>query len=537
MNIYTKKLTHFLHAGFTFTIFLIIAYVLFEASIINALTMLLLFAFFYLINLCQLKRYSPCAIISTHNSYTAPVNNSKKAYLLTILISYILVSWLLYYSWLNGDDFGWLIFGNQPLLEKLRTIGGSHLHWVSRHGDTIATIIGVSLNHWQVWILTSAVIALAPFAFCRLLKRDSISTLSSRNITLYLFIFAIMLSTSGIGWWTNYTCFVASTTYIWTSVGTIFFLSYYNKFNWVHSLQSKSAYYQTIWIFLLGLYSGWGTECLTVTILPLLAIYCLYKHVKKHYIPLSCYIGLLGYILGAICLFVSPAHSFRAKVAASHRGIIPENLSYDQIWNFCTDITYEKLCMLGGSTVTLQGIPYHLHISFFPRMAELFWEESKIATIILILITIVACFNKKINKKKLIIITLSSLFLAWLCASSYLAQCIPSASGFVPPVFFIIGACGYIFLKLSQKQKLCVLVLSFSYMLWNIVPSAVEAHQYKKYELAWFEEIQMQKNNGIQDIVLNHLPSEPINRLYMINFRHLTENPNNGANGGAIFLL
>jgi len=248
------------------------------------------------------------------------------------------------------------------------------------------------------------------------------------------------------------------------------------------------------------------------------------------YIPLSCYIGLLGYILGAIFLFVSPAHSFRAKVAASFRGIIPENLTYDQIWNFCTNLTHTEIEMLGGDKVTLQGIPYHLHIFFFPRMAELFWEESKIATISLILITIIACFNKKIDKKKIIIIALSSFIFAWLCASSYLAQCIPSASGFVPPVFILIGGCAYIFIELFQKQKIGVLILSFCYMLWNIIPSAIEAHQYKKYELAWYKEIKTQKNNGIQDIVLTPLPSEPFNRLYMIKSRHLTKDPQHGAN-------
>jgi len=494
--------------------------------------MLLLFVFFYLITLQQLKGYVSCPweITPRLNTSNHPANNRKKSFILTVLISYILVSWLLYYSWLNGDDFGWLICGNQPLNEKLHIIGGSHLHWVSRHGDTIATIIGVSLNHWQVWILTSAVIALAPFAFCRLLKKDSTSTLASPYVTLYLFIFAIMLSPSSVGWWQDYTCFVSGTTYIWSSVGTVFFLSYYNKYNWVHSLHDKSSYYKSIWIFLLGIYSGWGTECLTVVILPLLAIYCLYKHVKKLYIPLSCYIGLLGYILGAIFLFVSPAHSFRAKVAASFRGIIPENLTYDQIWNFCTNLTHTEIEMLGGDKVTLQGIPYHLHIFFFPRMAELFWEESKIATISLILITIIACFNKKIDKKKIIIIALSSFIFAWLCASSYLAQCIPSASGFVPPVFILIGGCAYIFIELFQKQKIGVLILSFCYMLWNIIPSAIEAHQYKKYELAWYKEIKTQKNNGIQDIVLTPLPSEPFNRLYMIKSRHLTKDPQHGAN-------
>jgi len=532
MNIYIRKLTHFIHTGLLFTLLLIIVYIFLEASIINASIMLLLFVFFYLITLQQLKGYVSCPweITPRLNTSNHPANNRKKSFILTVLISYILVSWLLYYSWLNGDDFGWLICGNQPLNEKLHIIGGSHLHWVSRHGDTIATIIGVSLNHWQVWILTSAVIALAPFAFCRLLKKDSTSTLASPYVTLYLFIFAIMLAPSSIGWWTNYTCFVASTTYIWTTVGTILFLSYYNKYNWVHSLHDKSSYYKSIWIFLLGIYSGWGTECLTVIILPILAIYCLYKHVKRLYIPLSCYIGLLGYILGAIFLFVSPAHSFRAKVAASFRGIVPENLTYDEIWNFCTDITYEKLCMLGEPHVTLQGIPYHLHIFFFPRMAELFWEESKIATISLILITILACFNKKIDRKKIIIIALSSLILAWICASSYLSQCIPTSTSFVPPVFFIIGGCAYIFIELSRKQKIGVLTLSFCYMLWNIIPSAIEAHQYKKYELAWYKEIKTQKDNGIQDIVLEPLSTKPHNKLHLIQCRHLSSDPNAGTN-------
>lgn len=527
-----QNTSRFLHASLIFTIILSIAYVALEASIINASIMLLLFTFFYLVTLRQLKRYTtcPCEITPALNTVTPHVNNKKKLFIITVLISYILVSWLLYYSWLKGDDFGWLIFGSQPLLEKIRIIGGNHLHWVSRHGDTIATIIGGSLNHWQVWILTSAVIALAPLAICRLFKRKTESTISTGNIGLYLFILAVILSQSGRGWWTNFTCFNFSTVYTWTVVGTVLFLSYYNKYNWVHSLHDKSSYYKSIWIFLLGIYSGWGTECLTVIILPILAIYCLYKHVKRLYIPLSCYIGLLGYILGAIFLFVSPAHSFRAKVAASFRGIVPENLTYDEIWNFCTDITYEKLCMLGEPNVTLQGIPYHLHIFFFPRVAELFWNESKIATITLLILIVIACFNKSINKLKLFLVTLGLSFIAWICASSYLAQCIPTSASFVPPVFFIIGGCAYIFIELSRKQKIGVLILSLCYMFWNIFPSAVEAYEYKKYELAWFKEIQIQKDNGIQDIILKPLPSEPINRLFLIKSNHLTENADAGTN-------
>ncbi|MBE6435025.1 MAG: hypothetical protein E7030_02340 [Akkermansiaceae bacterium] len=186
--------------------------------------------------------------------------------------------------------------------------------------------------------------------------------------------------------------------------------------------------------------------------------------------------------------------------------------------------------MLGEPHVTLQGIPYHLHIFFFPRMAELFWEESKIATISLILITILACFNKKIDRKKIIIIALSSLILAWICASSYLSQCIPTSTSFVPPVFFIIGGCAYIFIELSRKQKIGVLTLSFCYMLWNIIPSAIEAHQYKKYELAWYKEIKTQKDNGIQDIVLEPLSTKPHNKLHLIQCRHLSSDPNAGTN-------
>lgn len=463
-----------------------------------------------------------------------PIHTKKKRHIIifsvTLLLCYIALALLFYTAWVNGDEIACLTFQLLSIKERIILGCSSYFRWVPRIGEQIIILGSLSLNRWQHWIISPLFILLVPLGFLRIVKKPQDILTGKQFVLFVLFIVVLQMAMDGIGTWSNYKNYVSFSTYIWPTATTIYLLSFFNSSTWLKK-DFDFSIKKCILLFLLGLYSGWGCECVTVIVLPMLLVWFAYQLIKKRPCPYTCLSGILGFTWGAMLMFVSTAHKWRTiKVCKWNRSIKPEEMSDSAIWEMVTNITPDTLGKLGGiDGLMLHGIPYHLHIFFLPIAAEKFWNESYVATYILIALCILSFFSKGISKKKIAITFLLSMGLAWICACSYLAQTIPTPTSFVSPVYFILAGCGYLFYNLMKEKLQLAFILTIFLTLWTMwhtLPPALEAWEYKGYEQAMYREIIRQREAGIQDIKLNFpYTKKPKDTLGFINPRRAFIHP------------
>ena len=506
-----KKIKYCLYLSILLYIFAICLHVfVFDASPLSSLFFLFIGGSVHYVayKLCS---YSTPSAIEDRVGFISPsLPHSRRLFaisILIILLCYIALAALFYTAWVNGDEIGCLLRSDLPLKERIILGCSCYFRWVPRIGEQIFVVGNMALNRWQHWVFSPLFLLLAAFGLWRMVKQRTERPDSIHFILLFLLIFFILFLGNGVGTWSCYRNYVGNSTYIWPTATTIFMLSYFNPNTWLHR-DFKFPVFKCCLLFCLGLYSGWGTECGSVIIFPILLLWLLFHYIKKIPCPHTCLSSILGFTWGTMLLFVSTAHKWRTiKVCQWNRWIKPEEMTDDAIWDMVTNITPGTIAGLGGiDGIMLHGIPYHLHIFFLPIAAEKFWNESSTASYILLALSILSFICRSISKKKIILTVVLSLLLAWTCACSYLAQTIPGPASFVAPVYFILAGCTYLFYHLMKKSIVlgCSLVcIAGFFAAWNVIPSAIEAWEYKTYELAIYKEIIRQRNGGSHDICID----------------------------------
>lgn len=448
------------------------------------------------------------------------------------LISFVFLSLLLSTAWVKGDDWAFLSFSeNTDFISRAKIALRRYFTWVSRGGEFYGTLIGLSYNKWQTWILVPIVTVMAPFAFFSLVKRkkeDSIYT--PEGILFYCSILYLCLVGVNTSPWRNYYCYAAAINYLFPTTISLWFLSFFRS----DSGEARTRPLKCAALFILGFFSGWGTECMSATLLPLLTIWVIYNLFPSHNkLPLHSYWGYSGFLFGCFALFASPALSSRSNIELNATGNLITKMSSGDLSIFLSNLDWDAVNSLRGvsGVITLKGIPIMQHFYFIPFISEIFLSCCAIGMISFAYFFTIHLLNKASNRRHAFI-ALSILLLSWLCAFSYLVQCIPSKMSFLPPCFILIAGSGYLMLRIDSILKnlvfSCLLLVGANIL---FIPAGIEAWSYKKYEKIRHQTIIELKKNRVEDIVLSRpYPKEPEDTLGLISSQDMKDTPSKYPN-------
>ena len=442
----------------------------------------------------------------TQNSAIRESSHSRWFFIVAIesILFYILFAGILSTAWLKGDDYIFFECANGSLLDRLLIISGRYTHCNGRLGDIIATLLAISENRWQHILLTPLFIIATPFAAFRLLTPQRESIFSAKGagfILFFVFLFTINVSLTP---WRNFWCYAAAVNYIWPMPVICMFLSFYRE----DRLTLKAGQISIPLLFLLGMYSAWSLECITLFLLPGIILWALYKTKQKKHIPVQCFSGLLGVIWGAFFLLATPALQRRAEAELAQRAFKADQYDWQQMIDFVLNKTPENLAQLQGSTVAylFDGIPLPLHVFYVPELMKSFLPCCTAGLITFGIFALGTAIQRKATWKQQILKGSLGVIFALVCASSYLASCIPTNMSFLPPAFIILLSCSYLFLHSSGKEySILKIVLTIGIIITSCIklaPSVIEAAKYKKYEHHRLAEIHRQIDAGKKDIVL-----------------------------------
>lgn len=460
-----------------------------------------------------------------------PSNRWRIIVSLTASLCCLSLGMLLYCAWFQGDD--WEFHDCLPLRTDILRAGWRYLHWVSRGGEIFLTIVQLSFNRWQAWILVPLITAAAPFAFYALLKPKEASIYSATGFRFYVFMFCLCLLGVYLPSWRNYWCFAAACNYLFPTVLTVWFLSYFRS----DMNDARNGKALCILLFLAGCLSGWGTECMTAILLPLLTIRVAYNIIrKKRDLPLCSYYGYAGFLCGAFLLFASPALSTRSQLTAEslHGKLSGMNeTTMDCFLNHLDDSAMESL-RGGADIIYLKSFPLLKHYHFVPYISKLFLCCCCIAGITWIVLSLITLTEGRNGIRKVLystIFTIIAFFMAW----SYLYACIPTHMSFLPPCFIVVAAAGYLFLR--TRYNFCRTLVTTTLVgiaMYIFVPAGIEAWEYKHYEKARMTEIRRQISEGNKDIRLpKPYPVKPKDPLGLISKSDLKSDSKKYPNSSA----
>lgn len=475
---------------------------MFRFGLLFVLTLLLSVFLFYLYKKYNKKQVAtPC-----------PDNPSNASIIYKIIIFfecamlYALLALILSTAWLKGDDYIFLQCTDYTLKEKFFFILGRYSCWNSRLGDIIASLLALSENRWQHIFITPFFIIALPFVIFNFLTPSKASIFSLKGFIFILFTVFIILVSVSLTPWRNIWCYAAAVNYLWPMAIVTLLLTYYKKNSpSTNKLKSK---YLIILVFLLGLYSTWSLECITVLLLPALSIWIIWKYRRGIHITAHCWAGFMGAIWGAFFLFSSPGLARRSAKEVADRAFDPSVLSFDQMWEFVTTQTPENLTLLQAGTVRyiLDGIPLPLHIFYIPELLKHFIPCCAAALICWVVFCLCALTKKPLFPKKHIRISCIFVCLAFLSAFAYLYACIPTDMSYLPSSYLIVLACSLLFLNIQgQFGKISRIVSTVVLMIYasvQLFPSVGEAWRYKKYEKIRLAELHSQIDRGEQDVVI-----------------------------------
>lgn len=468
----------------------------------------------------------------------------KRVWLWLICLSCVLLygsfSYLLSLAWFKGDDY---LYATHDIFSMSHVHGAIHtyLNRVSRVGEIVAYFLGIMNTRWQHWVFSPVFLVLLPFVMLRLVC----VRVQWRSVhTLLMFWFIVFLALQSVyteGYWRNYWCFTACTNYFWATVVTFAFLPVMFPWKWSSTpVGGRRKWLGVAIAFALGGYSGWGTEAMTATLLPLLTCWMLYLWFKVKAIPMKCWAGYVGFCLGAFFLFASPALSRRAASGGADRSLDVASLSAEEISAFVQSLNAEKLAMLvdGCGCVNLSGIPLMEHLYFLPYLWEAYWPCCQYPTWMLVALVVLTLLLRPLHWKRHLVIAGGLYGVSLICAASYLGGAIPGSPSFLPPAFIVMAACVFLLANMKGCFAKPILVLATLFVAatgWQmIVPAAVEAHHYKKYEHDKFAEIERQKAQGKTHVVLYRTwPAPPKDPLGLICPMELGPDPAQYPNSSA----
>lgn len=418
------------------------------------------------------------------------------------------LSLLLYTAWLKGDEcFYCNLQYHFPFVRRVVFAIGHWLGRISRINDSMLIVTSMSPNRWQSFLITALFGTATPFAIWRLWGNRMNSIETAKGTLFFCFCFFLCLVSVKVnGYWRNFWDYAAAVNYLYPSVITIFFLSFYHPANWREATNdAQHGRFSLFLLFIMGVYCGWSAECITIILLPSLFLFMLYRVLKRLPIDNKCWYGFLGTIWGSILLFLTPALKLRSLSFC--KSLADKWPSPEEKLQFLHNLSWESIeCFNGGHRFILPlGTfePFE-RLYFLPFLLETFWECCKYPVIVSLVLFACLMLSKSVTHKKAIItVTSICVLLAFGCACSYIAGCIPTEMSFLPASYIVAALACYLFLQLPWQSARCAVSIPVSVFALSIfIPAGIEAWQHKKYEGMMYSEIIRQKEEGIKDVVI-----------------------------------
>lgn len=401
----------------------------------------------------------------------------------------------------QGDDWIFLDFGKRSIRDRFFISLHRYLGWVSRIGEIACVWGGLTLSRWHCWAITPLFAVAAPMAFFALVKVKGESIFSFKGKMFFLFAFMLCLLGVDLQLWRNYWCYAAAYNYLFPTVICIYFLSFFRTDGDVR----RGNAWKALGLFALGFVSGWGTECMTALLLPLLGIWVAYNLFSgKNCLPFASYCGFVGFLWGAAALYGSPALYCREVSESQSCAMDVASMSGEQIHNFVTTLTWDKIELLRGGSdiISLSGIPLWLHIHFIPYILEIFLQCCAIGAVVWLVLFIANAAGNRAMRRRELLTALLMLLAAFACAISYIAKCIPSTMSFLPACFILIAGCAYLYLRAPMKAQKALTVVMMLAGITLLLPAAVQAWQYRVQQLDRNDYIASQIQKGEKEIAV-----------------------------------
>lgn len=463
-------------------------------------------------------RYNKVASIPALSSNAHAIGNKKYGYILVALgISlYLFLAFILSLSWIGGDDFFYPHPYNDTLKTRLCHVAYKYCNWVSRFGEIIPGLTGIAESRWQQFLTTPLFVALIPFAVFRLIKPKEISICSIHGVAFYILTVSLLLiQPDSYGCWRNFKCYTASTNYLWPLLGISYFLSLYRpdqQFSPKNFVKTVPA------MFLLGLYAGWSIECISCILAPCFAAICIYKIAKRRcFLPQ--FAGFIGVIMGTFMLFGSPAHARRAQSASEALSLNIADMPFSDAYDLACSITPQNVHTLSGGAIQAYfgDFPLILRPLFFPELMAEYLPCCMYSLIACGILIIYLFFTKQSNKKQLLMLAGSGIFLSFLSATAYIMSGIPVRASFLPAVFIMIATAGFLILRSPHKVGMALAIITGAYLLHITIPAAYEAYTYLPARKAYHQLIHQKIAAGERTLELPYpLSTEPTDRLNLI---------------------
>lgn len=413
-------------------------------------------------------------------------------------------------SWISLDAWGFIPYAS--LSSRLHDACFSYMSHVSRSGEFVLHLIGISENQWQSCLFTPIAYLLIPVAMLRLIGERNTALLSRKGFLFFSFSLLLLIISSNIRKhsFCNFFQLPIAANYLWPLPFVFYFLSCYRKKCILNAESSDVvSYVKRMFIFVMGLFACWGPECVCVMIIPIVTAWGVYTMCRREKIAESCLWGYLGALWGAFLLFASPALQNRALVGKCCRNVDFGEMSSAELERYfrSLDIIFDVSDFKDGThCVNFSDLPLHYHLYFLPRMSLTLWGCGQLVLAVFAVLFIFACAKKYQNRGRIIMSSLLVLCGGYVCASSYLMSCIPTAPSFHPPVIAFALAAAVLFYHLPYRllPQLMLIVGMAGYILYVLAPVGIEQWNYKRYETERFAEIHRQQQEGEEYIVLPH---------------------------------
>ncbi len=402
------------------------------------------------------------------------------------LTQYSLCHYIIYLSWMSGDDYYCGMTLGQPLIVKFAWWIWSNLTHVSRIGEMIYYIFPQTIDRPMNLWFTPFVFSLFPFIITRVLSNNKdYSWCNFKGACRYLVLSCMIYL--GLAHLTTFCCYAVVCAYIYSTLFVLFMLPLFmnlSRWNQPHSV---------LYIMLLMIGSficGQSTEGISVimtSFLGILFIYMLYQHfVNQKKLYPAFYLPLISFWIGACWILLSTGTIIRGMNTPLTGGNVPYNLT---------------------------GMSLLQKITYLPEMFYAIWKLAYIDLLVfaflLSLCMVLILKNRERREYYIPIIKKACLFLfvAILLAVVYLVGAIPNGSTLTPCSFMIIAVDAYLMVSIEKAIK-----SSFIHVLLSVVLVVVSyfyiqpAIEYAKY-LKPFDELRTQrifeqKKQGIQDVIL-----------------------------------
>lgn len=468
-----------------------------------------------------------------HVPITVGLQRKHLALLWIGLACYLFLMAVLSSASFQGDDWIFVDCSKYSIRDRFFIAIHRYLGWVARIGEIAGVMGGLTLSRWQSWAVTPLFAVAAPLALFALVKIKGESIFSSRGKMFFLFAFMLCLLGVNLPFWRNYWCYIAAYNYLFPTVICIYFLSAFRSDG--DTMQGNA--WKAAALFVLGLVSGWGTECMTAFLLPVLSAWVLYNlFSKRNRLPFASYCGFIGFLWGAAALYGSPALYSRDAGDSHSRALDVASMSSEQIHSFVSDLTWDKVDMLrcGTGVISLSDIPLWLHIHFLPYILEVFLECCAVGAAVWLLLFIAKAAGKGANRRRELLTACGMLLAALACAVSYIAKCIPTIPSYLPPCFILIAGCSYLFLRVHVKVQKALTVVILLAGVTLLLPATVQAWQYRALQLERNDYIASQVQQGKREIAVETIDVDKWwPTLGLFNYNDIKTDPKGHSNGFA----